>query len=152
MTEPARTTTADPRASQAQHGASDVLFTFSYETWTDAQRRGMMRPPDRILATLLASPEVRRLLVANPWRSAPTALARRVLARDAPFPSDDTRRLSSPLRVRRSDPMGLRAISRSYAGYSSALRRAGSGWLTDPAVLTTNPLVAGFGDFDWAGR
>jgi glycosyltransferase involved in cell wall biosynthesis len=151
MTELAHSPTPGPPASHAGHARSDVLFTFSYETWTDARQRGMMRPPDRILATLLASPEVRRLLVANPWRSAPTALARRLLQRDAHFPSDDARRLTSPLRVRRNDPIDSRAIARSYGGYSSALRRAAIGWLADPAVLTTNPLAAGFGEFGWAG-
>ncbi len=37
-------------------GAKDFVFTFSYESYVDARKRGMMRPPDRLVATLMAVP------------------------------------------------------------------------------------------------
>ena len=63
----------------------DVVFTFSYETYADAAARGMMRPPDRILQTLMASDEVGNLLVANPFRSLASVAARGLRPADS-FP------------------------------------------------------------------
>ncbi|WP_165350406.1 hypothetical protein [Xylanimonas protaetiae] len=122
---------------------SDVVFTFSYETYDDAARRGMMRPPDRLLATLLRSDRVRRLLVANPWRSAPTLAARRLLRRDVPFPATAHARLHRPARLRRADPVDVAALAEQYVAYDRSVRRAARDH-ERPAVLTTNPLVAGF--------
>ena len=34
-------------AAEAPRADDDVVFTFSFETYADAARRGMMRPPDR---------------------------------------------------------------------------------------------------------
>ncbi|QEO10264.1 glycosyltransferase [Protaetiibacter larvae] len=132
----------------------DVVFTFSYETWDDAVRRGMMRPPDRLASALIAAPEVRRLIVANPFRWLPTLLARRLARRDSSFPGDRRARLVQPWRLRdRRDPVDLAALEQRLRAYGSALgraaRRAG---MTEPVVLTTHPLVAGFGGLDWAHR
>ncbi|UOE44327.1 glycosyltransferase [Agromyces larvae] len=129
----------------------DVVFTFSYETWNDACRRGMMRPPDRLAGHLIDHPGVRRLVVANPWRWAPTAAGRRVLRLDEPFPSGRGRRLHTPLRLGRRDPEALAAVERSYRAYGRSIARAAAD-LDTPAVITANPLAAGFGDFSWAGR
>ena len=60
---------------------SDVVFTFTFETYSDAVERGMNRPPDRLLGTLLEHPRVDRLLVANPFRSAVNRAAKRLLGR-----------------------------------------------------------------------
>ncbi|GAB2464189.1 glycosyltransferase [Xylanimonas ulmi] len=129
---------------------ADVVFTFSYETWDDAVRRGMMRPPDRLLGTLLGSDEVRHLLVVNPWRSLPTVAARRVLRRDAPFPAEARVRLHTPTRLRRADPTDVARLEAQYIAYDHSVRRAARAH-ADPAVLTTNPLVAGFAPLRWAG-
>ena len=57
-------------------------------------RREMYMAGDRLLLTLLSSPSVRNLVVANPYRSAPIQWARRLAGqRPAPFP-DDSRRCS----------------------------------------------------------
>ena len=128
----------------------DYVFTFSYETYSDARARGMMRPPDRLLSTLMRADRSRRLLVANPYRWAPSAVARRVVERSI-FPTSDSRRLVTPLRAVRSDPVDLDGVSRSYRNYAGTLDRESSRMgLESPSVMTTNPLVAGFGEFDWA--
>ena len=140
--------TATPRTGR------DVVFTFSYETWDDAVHRGMMRPPDRLAAALLADPELRRVIVANPFRWLPSLVARRVLHRDAPFPSDPHARLVQPWRLRdRIDPVDLGALEARYRAYGKALgRAAGADGMRGPVVLTTNPLVAGLAGIDWAER
>lgn len=128
----------------------DVVFTFFGASWSFAVWRGMIMPEDRLAQALLGSDAVRRLLVCNPYRS----VAGRVLATagrrpDAPFPESDTASLYEPLRLRRFDPADAqRSIVRYEARLRHAARRRG---LERPAVITTNPLLAGLGRFDWAG-
>lgn len=130
----------------------DVVFTFSFETYDDAVQRGMMRPPDRILATLLASAEIDRVLVGNPYRFVVTEGIRRVLGRSAAFPTTQRHWLHGPLRLRRADPDDEAGIRAAYRAYSRSLRRAAARrGMTRPEIITTNPLLAGFGDFGWAG-
>lgn len=129
----------------------DHVFTFSYETYADAVARGMMRPPDRLLQTLMSSPRVGRLLVANPYRSRASLASRSVRHRDAVFPTSTTQTLVQPRRWRRNDATDLRALVAGYRRYDDTLRRAASDMgLHDPAVVTTNPLVAAFCPFAWA--
>ncbi|SFR72373.1 Glycosyl transferases group 1 [Agromyces sp. CF514] len=130
---------------------TDFVFTFSYETYSDAVRRGMMRPPDRILSSLIRSPEVRRLLVADPFRWLPRVAASPVLDRDVRFPADDRVAYHRPTRLRRDDPVDLAGVAIEYARYDRSLERAADRLgLVGPHVLTTNPLVAGFAPFEWA--
>src|SRR5262245_60315606 len=56
----------------------DVVFTFYQETWANAVGRVMYMSGPRLLSTLISEPSVRRLLVANPYRSAPIQWARRL--------------------------------------------------------------------------
>ena len=129
----------------------DVIFTFSYETYTDAAARGMMRPPDRILRTLRESPQVGRLIVANPFRFLPTSLARTALRKEAPFPGTPLEVLHSPLRMRRTDPTDIAGLEREYAAYDRGLARlADELEMVRPVVVTTSPVVAGFAPFEWA--
>lgn len=134
---------ADPR---------DVVFTFSYETFDDAVARGMMRPPDRILQTLMSSDDVGGLLVANPFRSLPGVAVRRLTGRRATaLPPAPQQRLVTPVRVRRADPVGLSGLVRGYRRYDRRLREAASDLgLVSPAVVTANPLVAAYCPFAWA--
>jgi glycosyltransferase involved in cell wall biosynthesis len=133
--------------------ARDVVFTFSYETWADAVSRGMMRPPDRLVTMLMETQRVRRLLVANSWRLLPSSYARRLLHIDARFPSDEHHRLHSPVRWRRSDGIGLDEVARDYEAYDRSLGRAARTFgLREPAVITANPLVAGFSPLEWASE
>ncbi|MCS0498043.1 glycosyltransferase [Protaetiibacter mangrovi] len=135
-------------------GGHEVVFTFSYETWDDAVHRGMMRPPDRLAAALIADPEVREVIIANPYRWLPTLAARRAVARGARFPDLAGRHLVQPWRVRdRRDPLDPDALEARYRAYGDALgraaRRAGQ---RSPVLLTTHPLVAGFARPEWASR
>jgi teichuronic acid biosynthesis glycosyltransferase TuaH len=130
----------------------DVVFTFWNETWADAVQRQFM-PPDRLAQTLLTSPRVRGLLVANPFRSAPRLFARQVLnPMDAPFPRRHAARLTTPLRLRKSESIGEAGLRLGYARYDRHLRRHSERLgLKRPAIITTNPYYAAFAPLDWAG-
>jgi len=144
---------ADAPARAVAAHPHDVVFTFYRETWTDARRRGMYMAGDRLLATLLDTPRVGRLLVANPWRSTPIRWARALAGqRPTPFDGGPRRALVEPRRLRRRDPTAIPALERLYAAYDRALERAAADrGLVRPAVITTNPFVAGFAPLDWAG-
>ncbi|MCS5735594.1 glycosyltransferase [Herbiconiux daphne] len=130
----------------------DFVFTFSYESFADAQKRGMMRPPDRLVAMLMQSPEVRRLVVADPYRSWATNWARFLI--DFRYRPRDSEKMQhvSPMRFARADPTDLQAIERVYRAYEHKLENAASAaGLVTPAIVTANPLVGGFTSLDWAG-
>lgn len=130
----------------------DAVFTFSYETWSDARWRGLMRPPERILATLMASPEVRRLLVANPYRWWRSAFIRKATGFTRSFPTTSRQHLWSPVRSERDDPVDPEGLARVYAEYDRGLaEQAARHGLERPAVITTSPVVAGYAPLDWAG-
>lgn len=130
----------------------DYVFTFSYESLADARKRGMMRPPDRLVAALMDSPDVRRVLVADPYRSRATNWARSLIDfRYRPRETEKVRHVS-PLRRSRADPVEVTAIEQVYRAYEEAVRRAAaSAELVSPAFVTANPLVAGFSRLDWTG-
>jgi teichuronic acid biosynthesis glycosyltransferase TuaH len=132
--------------------ARDVVFTFTFETWSDAVARGMARPPDRLALTLLEHPEVRRLIVGNPPRNALRRAAKLLTGRrDAPFPGDDRHRLVTPLRWGGIDPVSIEGLQRQGAGYDRALKRAARrAGMDRPVVITASPFAAGYGRFDWA--
>ncbi|TPX05130.1 glycosyltransferase family 1 protein, partial [Schumannella luteola] len=99
-------------------------------------------------------PEVREVIIANPYRWLPTLAARRAVARGARFPDLAGRHLVQPWRVRdRRDPLDPDALEARYRAYGDALgraaRRAGQ---RSPVLLTTHPLVAGFARPEWASR
>ena len=128
----------------------DVVYGFFSVSWAVAVERELVMPEDRLADALTHHPAVRRLLVANPYRSAAgraAAVVRR--ERGARFPTSATRTLYEPVRLRRGDPVAPeRAMARYEAGVRRAADRAG---LERPAVITAHPLFAGFGRFDWAG-
>lgn len=130
----------------------DYLFTFSFDTYADAVRRGMMRPPDRILSTLLDHPSVGRVVVANPMRWFARVWAGVLLDRPYRFPTSERAHLEQPARLSRRGPISIAEIQREYARYGRLLERAARMHLEDrPLVLTTHPWVAGFSDLSWAG-
>jgi teichuronic acid biosynthesis glycosyltransferase TuaH len=129
----------------------DHVFTFSYETYNDAVARGMMRPPDRILQTLMASSRVRRLIVANPYRSLVSTVGRRLSGAQAAFPATERQKLVQPVRIARSDATSPRRLVGAFRSYDGVLREAAQRMgLEAPCVITTNPLVAAFAPFAWA--
>ena len=128
----------------------DFVFTFSYESLIDARKRGMMRPPDRLVAALMDSPDVRRLLVADPYRSWLTSWLRSVV--DYRHRQHDTEKVRhvSPLRFARADPVEIAAVEQVYRSYEGTVRRAAdAAGLVSPAFVTANPLVAGFAQLEW---
>lgn len=130
----------------------DVLFTFTFETWSDAVARGMARPPDRLALTLLEHPDVRRLVVADPPRNAARRLAKRLLGRsDAPFPSTPDRIHVAPVTWGRVDPVTIPGQERQGRAYDAALAAAArQHGMTDVSIITASPFAAGYSDFDWA--
>ena len=130
----------------------DVVFTFTFETWSDAVARGMARPPDRLALTLLEHPAVRRLVVANPPRNAVKGLGKRVLGRhDAAFPTDERHHLSTPLTLAPIDPTSVTGLQRQGRRYDRALGRAARRHgLERPVVITASPFAAGYGRYDWS--
>jgi teichuronic acid biosynthesis glycosyltransferase TuaH len=132
----------------------DVVFTFYGETWANAVGDVAYMAGPRLLASLMASPSVRRLLVANPYRSAPTQWARRLSGRrPVPFPTNSDRALVQPRRLGRRDPTSVWALEHVYNAYDRILERAAARLGADrPVVITTNPFVAGFSPLRWAGN
>jgi hypothetical protein len=130
----------------------DVVFAFAFTSWRGALERGLCMPEDRLADALRTHPRVRGLLVANPYRSVVAKVARLPReGRGGGWPAGRGA-LHEPLRLRRRDPDGVAALERAYARYERGLRRAATRLgLERPAIITTHPLVAGFGRFDWAG-
>ena len=148
MIEPAATSSA------CANGSRDVVFTFYQESWTNAVGRESYMTGPRLLATLMSEPSIRRLLVANPYRSTPIQWARRLIGqRAAPFPADVGRALVEPMRIGRRDPTSVPALERIYRTYDQVLEAAAAKLGADrPTVITTSPFVAGFSPLRWAGQ
>ena len=95
------------------NGSRDVVFTFFMESWKNAAGRERYMSGPRLMATLMSEPSVRRLLVANPYRSTPIQWVRRLVGEGPPpFPADKGRALVEPRRIRRFDPTAVRALER----------------------------------------
>ncbi len=111
-------------------------------------------PGPRLLATLMSETTIRRLLVANPYRSWPIQWVQRLAGRRrTPFPSSARHALAEPMRFRRDDPTSVRALEQVYEDYDRALESAAANLgAIRPAVITTNPFVAGFSPLRWAGK
>jgi teichuronic acid biosynthesis glycosyltransferase TuaH len=147
-----QTSPARARFTPPMSGPVDMVFTFTWETWGDAVVRGLNRPPERLLAGMRNSDRIRKLLVANPFRSGPVRLLRTVIGKgDAPFPADESTALVTPLRLRRQDPTDVPKIRSVYTSFDRRVSRAAElHGLFEPALITANPLMAGFCPFEWA--
>lgn len=128
----------------------DVVFTFSTETLADAAARGLARPPERMLQTLARSDRVGRLLVVDAPRWWPARIRRGA----TPWPSalGPPRPHLRPTRWRRREATTpddvRREVVRRDATIRAASQRAG---LDRPAIVSFDPLLAGFAPFEWAG-
>jgi teichuronic acid biosynthesis glycosyltransferase TuaH len=137
---------------RAMKPGRDVIFTFGFTAWAVASERGTF-PDDRLARALLQHPRVRRVLVCDPFRSAPRKLASAAVKRRLTrFPTSSTAAHCAPIRLRSEDPTSSRGVERTYAAYERWIRRAATRHgLERPAVITSNPLLAGYGDLSWAG-
>ena len=133
--------------------ARDAVFAYFGVTWASSRRRGMNFAQDRIAARMLHDPAVRRLLLADAYASLPARAYRRATGDAAePFPRSERAALCRPLRWRRTDPVAVPALERTYRGYDRRLRAAARRQGLDrPALLTTNPFLAAFAPLEWAG-
>ena len=141
------------RPARSANDARDVVFTFYQESSVNAVGREMYMSGPRLLATVMSSPSVRRLIVANPYRSTPIKWARALIGQRAiPFPTDIRTSLVEPRRLRRRDPTSVQALERVYTDYDRALERAAAQLgAVRPVVITTSSFVAGFSPLRWAG-
>jgi glycosyltransferase involved in cell wall biosynthesis len=126
---------------------ADVALALFSASWSDIDRRGF--PEDRLAIALNGHPDVRRLLIVDPLRSVlgrvPAMLRGSTEPPIAIRPGGAVR---TPLRLRRSDPVAPdRMVRRHESGMRRAAERLG---MERPAVITTHPLIAGFGEFSWA--
>ena len=132
-----------------------MVLSLCFVTWEDGVRRGMHFPPDRLIEALLAHPQTRRLLVVDGYRDRLRTYAKRALRRRLdPARSQDPERVRHlrPVRTRgRLDPAPVTGLERLYRHWDARVerevRRAG---LERPALITTNPFVAGFAPLRWA--
>jgi len=132
--------------------ASHAIYTFDDMTWAAAQRRGMCFPQDQLVLAMLREPAIERLLVCDRPRSAPVKWAKDLIERPVRFEASERARLWQPLRLRRQDPTGVAALRRAYRRYDRRLQRtAERAGLERPAVITSQPFLAGFADLTWAG-
>jgi teichuronic acid biosynthesis glycosyltransferase TuaH len=135
---------------------TELVFTFSYVSWQAAAARGWFMPEDRLARALVSDDRLERVLIADLMRSLPAKLLRDAAASlrgvAHPFPERDGVRLARPVRLRRDYPASAPAAARACARYERALHRhALAMGMHRPAVITANPLLAGFGRFEWAG-
>ena len=132
--------------------AKHAIYTFDDMTWAAAQRRGMCFPQDQLVLAMLRDPGIERLLICDRPRSAPVKWAKDLVERPARFETSERARLWQPQRLRRQDPSGATALKRAYARYDERLRRvAERAGLERPAIITSQPLLAGFAELEWAG-
>jgi teichuronic acid biosynthesis glycosyltransferase TuaH len=130
----------------------DVVFTFSYLSWSAAAKRGWFGTEDRLARALVEHEGVRKVLICDRARSLPLKLLRdRIEKSPEEFPADERRQLLAPVRLRRGDPTSLRGVARAFATYGRAMERGARDMaLERPAIITTHPLVAAFADLSWA--
>ena len=147
----AAASSVEPVSAPAER-ARHVIYTFDDMTWAAAQARGMCFPQDQLVLALLDDPEVERLLICDRPRSAPVKLVKDLVQRPARFAPRPDARLWQPLRLRRQDPTSIAGLERAYAAYDRRLRRVAARFgLERPAIVTSQPLLAGFAELEWAG-
>ncbi|MCU1679117.1 MAG: hypothetical protein JWM93_3875 [Frankiales bacterium] len=122
----------------------DIAFTFSFDSWAVSSARGNFSS-DVLSQDLLRGDRARKLLVADPYRSALGAVKRRLTGRtDNPFPVSDRATHFAPRRLRRDDPTDPAAVRALYGRYLRRLEAAArTRGLEDPVLLTTHPFIAG---------
>jgi len=132
---------------------SDLVLGFTaFDSWDAAVNRQHAFSMDRLVQRAIEDPDVSRLLVVDPFRSAPILGVRRVLGSRPAFPTATDRRLVTPVRVRRRDPLSRSGLVRTYVAHDRAVERAARRMgLSSPVMITSNPFVAAYAPARWAG-
>ncbi len=132
----------------------DVVMILGYTSWAGAARRG------RVHARGSADARVDRL---RPGRSSPGLQPLPLAAREAGALGAGRRcgavsclreiaGCTSPPGFAEPIRPALAAVERSCAAYERSVRAAAERFgLIRPAVISTHPLIAGFGRFEWSG-
>lgn len=134
---------------------STVVLGLVAETVDTIVAREFCRPPDRGVVALAASPDVGRLVVADPWRSWPVDLLKRRSLRSHRTFSVRGRTVErvSPRRVGRSDPLDVASLEPLYRRWAQQVGAAAGLTSADGAVLVTySPFAAAFADDEWITR
>ncbi|GAA2743201.1 hypothetical protein GCM10009868_16050 [Terrabacter aerolatus] len=128
------------------------MVSLGFLTWADAIDHEMSWSADRMLERALVDPGIAHVLVADPVRSVASLLRRHPIGRAQEFPRGAGRTLVHPLRLRRRDPVSVRAAVRGYERLDAWLaKRAASAGLRRPVLVTTQPIHAACADRDrWA--
>jgi glycosyltransferase involved in cell wall biosynthesis len=135
--------------ARPESGARDVVCVLYSRSWAAALAEGQSFSEARLAAALPDDPRVGGVLLANPYRSVAARAWRSIRPLYPDPPPREGVRVHEPLRLRRTDPAEPRETVRRY---EASLRRAASRMgLERPAVITANPLLAGFGELGWAG-
>jgi glycosyltransferase involved in cell wall biosynthesis len=133
--------------------STDLVFAFHRLNWSSSNSRGGYYAQDRIVQTLVDGGAPGRVLIADHYASAPVRVVRTLRGDNVPFPRSPALRHYRPLRLRRKDPTDPRLVELTYRRYANKLARAARrNGFARPAVLTTNPHLAAFGDLSWASR
>jgi len=141
-----------PFTPASRRRAREAIFTFDDMTWAAAQARGMCFPQDRLALALLEDPAIEKVLICDRPRSAVVKLAKDVIERPLKFKSSVRERLWQPLRLRRQDPTSIAGIEAEYERYDRRLQRVAARFgMERPAIVTAQPLLAGFAPLAWAG-
>jgi teichuronic acid biosynthesis glycosyltransferase TuaH len=137
-------------SEQPEPPLGNAVFAFAYVSWAAANARGMRFAQDRLAARLAAEPRVPRLVLVDPPKWPPGRVREALRGRPGfPLPG---RVVHRPLRPTRGEPVSLPALRRQYAALGRSIGRAAARHgLRRPVVITTNPLVAGLAELDWAG-
>lgn len=142
-------------ATTESTGGTDLVLTFFTDTWANAVERQLCFTIDRCILEAIEDPGVSRLLLANPFRSAPISVLRRLQGRQSPPlpPRQKPAELFQPLRLRRQDPTDEPRLTNAYLSYDRLLQRAATSLgLHDPVVISANPFAVAYCPFEWAGE
>jgi glycosyltransferase involved in cell wall biosynthesis len=146
MAHPGSGADGTPRTGAARRDVICVLYS---RNWAAAVANGLSFSEARLAAALPDDPRVGRVLLVNPYRSVAAKLWRSIRPLYPDAPPRERVHVHEPLRVRRTDPSDLRMM---IARYEASIRRAAARLgFERPAVITGNPLLAGYGALEWAG-
>ena len=141
---------SNPVRARPALDARDVICVLYSRSWEAAVVEGVSFSEARLAAALPDHPRVGRVLLVNPYRSLVAKAWRSLRPRYPDPPARERVHVHEPFRLRRTDPVSARGTDPALRGEHAAGGPTVLG-SSGHAVITANPLLAGFGAFDWAG-